>query len=197
MTTSKTEHDEEWRSVPGWKHYEVSDLGRVRSLDRIAICGTYERRHRGRVLRVSVTGKSAGQMRVNLSEDGVKRQCSVRRLVASAFLSMPLIGDDFVYHINGDPRDCTLINLRVGDRMDVAKHMIDRDAVAKGEASGTAKLDRFQVREIIDLLAEGGLSHREIAIRYGVSATAVGLIGRGKRWRAVEYGHRFSRDDIT
>ena len=197
MTTSKTEHDEEWRRVPGWKHYEVSNLGRVRSLDRIAICGTYERRHRGRVLRTRFNGRSRGQVGVTLTEDGVRFHCSVRRLVAAAFLSMPLDSSEFVYHINGDNRDCALDNLRVGTRLEVASHTMVRGAHHCGESSVLSKLTRKDVREIIDLLVEGDLTQKAIGKRFGVSADSVRMIKSGKRWRAVEYGHRFSRDDIT
>lgn len=193
---SDTTKGEEWRPVPGWEHYEASSLGRIRSKDRIGRCGTYMRRYRGRVLRPRVAGKDANQLAVTLCDDGVKAQVAVRRIVAAAFLSMTLSGDDVVYHINGDRRDCAVDNLRVGRRLDVAVHKIARGAQPIGESCHNAKLTRHDVREIIDLLADGCMSHSAIAERYSVSPSTVGLIGRGDRWGYVEYGHRYARADI-
>lgn len=74
---------EKWRPVVEYEGlYEVSNLGRVRSLDRIAdhpITGP--RRHRGRVLR-----QNGVNNQVTLFKDGVARAVLVQRVVAAAWL---------------------------------------------------------------------------------------------------------------
>lgn len=94
-----------WRTLPDWEGiYEVSDSGRVRSLDRITSRG----RLRGRVLS---PGISNGYLTVCLSGDGRRRTAKVHTLVAETFLG-PRPADRVVCHGNGDKTDNRLANLR-------------------------------------------------------------------------------------
>lgn len=100
---------EEWRTVRGYEgRYEVSSLGRVRSLDRKTIDG---RRIRGRTLAQSPG--HAGNPLVVLCYDGNYRSRQVNRLVAEAFIKRPsgLLRPD-VYHNDGDPANCRASNLK-------------------------------------------------------------------------------------
>lgn len=68
---------EEWRAVVGYEGlYEVSNLGRVRSLFRYK-----------KIVKGVPTNK--GYLRVTLCKDKVHRLCSIHRLVAMAFLPNP------------------------------------------------------------------------------------------------------------
>ena len=40
-----------WKDIEGYEGYQVSNLGRVRSVDRTRICGKNERRYKGRILK--------------------------------------------------------------------------------------------------------------------------------------------------
>ena len=76
---------EVWRDISGYVGlYQVSNLGRVRSLDRIDTLG---RHRKGKVL----TAKSDkdGYHRVDLFQGGKGKACKVHRLVAQAFLEYP------------------------------------------------------------------------------------------------------------
>lgn len=82
---------EKWKSVAGYEgFYEVSDKGRVRSLDRFA------RNSRNGDLTRFVKGKikkqteCCGYLCVTLNRDGKWKAASVHRLVAVAFLDNPL-----------------------------------------------------------------------------------------------------------
>lgn len=78
--------EERWLPVPGYEDaYEVSDRGRVRSLERRALCrGGATRRVTERILRpVPRTGTRFSQ--VTLSCDGRRRRVYVHRLAAEAF----------------------------------------------------------------------------------------------------------------
>ena len=67
---------EEWREVPGFEGYMVSDLGRVKSLN-------YGRTGKEQILRL---GKGRdGYLKVKLCKDGKEKTFSVHRLVWSAF----------------------------------------------------------------------------------------------------------------
>lgn len=113
------EDGETWRPVVGFEGvYEVSDLGRVRSLDREILNplpnGTIRRqRIHGRVLTPGIA-KIGRYPYVNLSR-GNKNQRShhVHRLVMEAFVG-PLPAGMQTRHLNGDPSDCRLANLAYG-----------------------------------------------------------------------------------
>lgn len=76
---------EVWRDISGYEElYQVSNLGMVRSLDRIDTLG---RHRKGKVL----TGylNHAGYYQVDLRRDGSHKVCRINRLVAQAFLDNP------------------------------------------------------------------------------------------------------------
>lgn len=67
---------EYWRPIPGYEEYEVSNLGRVRSLKFGKI----------RILKPS---KTRGYLHVTLFKDGIRKIFKVHRLVAMAFIPNP------------------------------------------------------------------------------------------------------------
>ena len=76
---------EEWRSVPGYEGlYEVSNTGRVRSLDKY---DSMNRFLRGRILRLFTDG--LGYLRAQLYSNSKRKSFLVHRLVAQAFIPNP------------------------------------------------------------------------------------------------------------
>ena len=76
---------EEWRDVSGFEgYYQVSNYGRVKSLDRIDSAG---RQLKGVIRRHSVARYKNGL--VPLWKDGKQKNHSVQRLVAMAFIPNP------------------------------------------------------------------------------------------------------------
>lgn len=110
--TSTAEHTERWLPIPGYEgSYEVSDMGRVRSLDRVihASNGTAYRKP-GRLLRL--VPFTNGHLYVNLCKPGVSsRTKSVHRLVLTAFVGPCPEGMECC-HNNGVHSDNRLVNLR-------------------------------------------------------------------------------------
>ena len=100
-----------FRKIKGYQYYEVSNLGRVRSLDHWTERknGGYQF-YRGRVLRQSKSGPDRGYRCVMLTENGVQKRYSVHRLVAEAFIPNP---DNFpcVNHKNEVKNDNRVENL--------------------------------------------------------------------------------------
>jgi hypothetical protein len=87
---------EQWRPIPDWERYEVSDQGRVRN-------------RRGQ--RLSVWVGTRGYLRVRLHQAGSARNLAVHRLVLSAFVGPCPPGMEGC-HENGDRSNCSLGNLR-------------------------------------------------------------------------------------
>lgn len=111
------ESDEKWLPVVGYEgYYEVSDHGRVRSVDRMVRSGaTGSVWLAGRTLRPG-TGRT-GHLRVSLSREGRQTTHSVHALVLTAFIGRR--PDEMeACHTNGDEKDNRLENLRWGTRSD-------------------------------------------------------------------------------
>lgn len=106
---------EEWRAIPGYAGaYEVSSLGRVRSVDRRVPGGHGGTRScRGRLL---IPQGRGGYMQIGLRiSHAARNTVSVHRLVASAFIG-PCPSGMEVLHSNGECDDNRLENLRYGTR---------------------------------------------------------------------------------
>lgn len=84
----------EWRTVPDWERYEVSDEGQVRVKGKKAPKRTW----------LNTNGYETTQ----LSSKGYKRAFYIHRLVAAAFCEGH---DESVNHINGDRTDNRAVNL--------------------------------------------------------------------------------------
>lgn len=109
---------ERWLSIPGYEGlYEVSDLGRVRSVDHVKLIpasrrsAAYLRTHRGRLLARKFDRN--GYPIVDLCQDGVVRRFGNHQLVLVAFVG-PRPAGMVSRHLNGDRTDPRLVNLAYG-----------------------------------------------------------------------------------
>lgn len=193
--------EESWRPVVGFEgYYEVSNLGRVRSL----YCG---RGHRGTALRrVPRILKPKREYRVR-ARDGARvhvadRYCLSRegapirglqagRLVLEAFVGPCPEGAECA-HCDGDARNNHLTNLRWDTHVENLRDRDERhNTGATGSRQGSAKLTERDVVEVHRLRAEG-FSVRMIAARFGVCTGTVAHILAGRNW-----SHLAGRYNIT
>ena len=82
--------NEEWRDVVGYEGlYQVSNLGRVRSVDKIIKTGRgyVSRLVKGKMKKIKV--HSNGYLEVNLSSNGKAKTYKIHRLVSMAFIPNP------------------------------------------------------------------------------------------------------------
>lgn len=112
---------EEWRPVIGYEGlYEVSNKGRVRSLDRMRYDGKRSYAVRERVLKQKLN--AYGYPVVSLNKSGKSKTATVHRLIANAFLENPE-GKRCIDHINGVRDDNRLENLRWATHKENADNM--------------------------------------------------------------------------
>lgn len=117
---------EVWKAIPDWPHYEVSSMGRVRSLDRMVASARSRSGHRlskGRVLKF---GKSRQYHNVTLqdTEGGRgKKTFTVHSLVLTVFIEPRPEGLD-VRHLDGNPTNNVVSNLTWGTK---SENMRDKD----------------------------------------------------------------------
>jgi hypothetical protein len=123
--TQEEQARERWASVPAFEgYYEVSDLGRVRGLDRVSTTNNGRRLElRGKIRRQTPTRK--GYLSVGLRRDGYRRQCEVHGLVLRAFVG-DRPEDLQCRHLDGNRRNNRLSNLCWGtyaeNQADIDRH---------------------------------------------------------------------------
>lgn len=174
---------ERWLPVPGFESgYEVSDLGRVRSVDREVEVpsrwgGTKVNRLKGRLLKPS--RKHSGHLFVAL---GKANYHFVHRLVLTSFDRPPNEGEE-CRHLDGDPNNNRLDNLRWGTRSEniADRKRLGEENPSKGEGHYRATMSEKDVR-LIRQLRQQGLSFGKIAKEIGVSRGAVAKVLSGHTW---------------
>lgn len=135
---------EEWRDIPGYQGiYEVSDHGRVRSLDRtVAYSNGQVRRYKGKVLALTPNART-GHLMVGLSKNGKPSTHYVHQLVAFAFLG-PRPDGMVVRHIDDDVNNNHIANFQFGTQ---SQNM--HDAVTNGRNKNATKTHCKRGHELI------------------------------------------------
>lgn len=100
---------EEWKPVVGYEgYYEVSNTGRVRSVDRCVMKGTAKKQLRGKEIVIHLSNH--GYCYVDLYQNATRKRMTVHRLVAEAFIPR-VAGMDIVNHKDEDPTNNNSSNL--------------------------------------------------------------------------------------
>lgn len=170
---------ENWLPVVGWEDlYEVSDLGRVRSLTRYGFTLLGKRSYGGKFVN-PVTRKDGYQI-VNLTSGKSRKQKFIHSMVLEAFVGQRPEAHH-ACHNNGDMLDNRLENLRwdtvSGNMKDKEKHGTRQH----GERSGTAKLTEAQAFQA----KYSNKSAAYFAEKYGVYVGTISKIRYGITWKHI------------
>ncbi len=163
-----------WKDIPSYEgKYQVSNMGRVRSLDRYVrgVCHysgkEFKRKIKGRILKPGQFCKN-GHLSVVLGHGEVGSP--VHQLVMRTFVGEPAENME-VLHINGNPQDNRLENLRYGTR---TENILD----VYYQGGRWRKLSIEDVQQIrFGLWC--GIKGTELALMYGVSPQIISKIKRG------------------
>lgn len=121
--------EEIWKDIEGFEGlYQVSNLGRVKSLSRSVFMINYKRSviTNEKILKNNIG--NVGYPRVSLFKSGISKQFCVHTLVANAFIPNPENLSD-VNHIDGDRTNSNLNNLERVSRRENATHSILRRGI--------------------------------------------------------------------
>ena len=172
--------EEIWIDAFGWyDYYQVSDRGRVRSLERDGLRGF--RLYGGGIVR-PVLKKQSGYMCVNLTSSTSRKQVLIHRLVLLSFRGEPLKGQECC-HYNGDRKDNRLTNLRwdtsKNNHADKRRH----GTLLTGEDNINRKLDKESVRYIRDNHEQ--YSREALKEKFGVTDCTIWRVISGKTWKNI------------
>lgn len=122
---------EVWKPIVGYEgFYEVSNLGRVKSVERIVENNGGQQRRKERIMRLRI-GR-LGYLNVTLCRESATRVFSVHRLVAQAFIPNPE-NKPYVDHIDTDPSNNNADNLRWVTQHENAMNPLTREHNSKSK----------------------------------------------------------------
>lgn len=174
--------EEIWKDVEGYEgHYQVSNLGKVRSLDRkVRYKGGWVSNRRGRLLKQA--SMKSGYKTVNLKKGGTRHTFLVHRLVLINFKGIIL--NYQVNHKDGNKENNNLTNLEWMTGSENTKHSVENNLNCYGEKHGGSKLKESEVKEI--LYGHKEMTQQEVAKIYGVAQTTISMIRTGINWKHLK-----------
>jgi hypothetical protein len=161
---------ESWKSVVGYKNYEISNHGRVRRID-----GVFKV-----LLKLSYTARG-GYARVNLNNTENIKTWRVHRLVLLAFVGECTGSGMQARHLDGNPKNNRLDNLAWGTVQENSDDRKLHGTRVSGDRHGMARMTGEMARNV-NHMYETGRSILSIAETIGVHYNTVYHIVSGRTW---------------
>lgn len=170
-----------WKNIKGYEGlYQVSDIGRVRSLDRYVDRLDHKIFKRGTILKQGT--HKQGYKLVYLSKDNLSKTVKVHRLVALAFIDKPK-GKNTVNHINSIKYDNRVENLEWLTQGENVSHAVREGLMHKGSSSGNSVLFEEDIPIIRHLCKS--MKRKDVSVLFGVSYEAITSVLNGRTWNHV------------
>jgi len=170
------EAGEIWKPIKEYEGlYEVSNIGRIKSLKRKNGFGS---RLKDRIIRPS---KSHNGWKIQLCKNFNKKWFAVHRLVSIAFIPNPF-NKPCINHKDGDRGNNKVINLEWVTYKENDNHA-RRLGLTGGEKTNTAKLTNDQVKKIREFYQKGRFTQKELSEIYCVGIGQIYKIIHRLNWR--------------
>lgn len=173
-----------WKEIVGFEgYYEISNLGRIRSLDRKVI----GRGNKYRPIKSKIknpTKDKDGYLRVYLFKNNQKHLSrGVHQLVAVAFVDNPYL-KKVVNHKDGDKNNNYFSNLEWVTAFENEKHAQENGLKARG---GNGAWSKLKPEEIVNMreMEKEGWCFSELAKVFNVSVTHVSRIINKIWWKHI------------
>jgi hypothetical protein len=144
-----------WKDIKGYEgKYQVSSIGRVKSLQRISTFNNSKGLKKEIIIK---TWNDEGYIRVKLSNNSVEKTYRVHRLVANEFLENPF-NKSQVNHKNGIKTDNSVENLEWVTNSENSIHAFENNLRKSplGSNHGNSKLNE---QKVLEKTLEEHLSH--------------------------------------
>jgi len=174
---------EVWKDISGFEgYYQISDSGRVKSLDRTVRQRNGINLIKGRFLKPSIN--KGGYEYLSLCKEGSQKTYVIHRLVGVEFVSNPQ-NKPQINHINGIKTDNRAENLEWVTNQENQQHAskIGLRDNSKGINHPLSKLTEADVLEIRSNILNK--SRLELSIEFGVSKTVINQIINRKMWKHI------------
>jgi NTP pyrophosphatase (non-canonical NTP hydrolase) len=188
-SAQSSSQEETWVPAFGAEgYYEVSSLGRIRSVARDVrskMSKTGTRRTNGRILKTNSIS-NAGYYSAKMSIEGKKVYWDLHRLVLQSFRPCSDNRNE-VNHKNGNKLDNRIENLEWITRGDNVRHVYasGNKVTKKGSQVSISKLTESDIPVIRKLIANGA-TYKSVGDMYGVSYVAIIQIIKNKTWKHVK-----------
>lgn len=174
--------EEIWKDIEGFKNYQVSNFGNIRS---IFASGNNWSKKRIKAIKPRI-GNNSGYYAINLLKDSRRITIRIHRLVAEAFIPNPE-NKPMVNHKNGIKTDNRIENLEWCTRKENMQHAWDTGLISR-KRKRISRLTYEKVLEIREMRNTTGCSIKKISELFGVSQGAVFNIIHNKSWRLKDNG---------
>jgi hypothetical protein len=177
-----------WKKIKNYKGYQVSNMGLVRSVDRIInqkirpqYNWTFKRLCRGKIIKGDI--EKRGYIRVMLTN---RKRELVHRLVAQTFIPNPK-KKFYINHLDNNPSNNNVDNLEWVTHKENMQHCKGQGRQSKiralGENCGASKLLNEQVIKIRKLRFK--MSYRKIGKMFGVNHSSIKNIMLRRTWKHI------------
>jgi hypothetical protein len=177
---------EEWKDIKDYEgFYQVSNLGRVRSIDRVVerirqvgngpIRVKLDNR-KGKIMSITISS-TTGYSQLSLAKDGISKCVQVHKLVAESFISNP-DNKSQVNHIDYDRSNNLVSNLEWVSCVENLRHSIPNmryDNI----------LNESQVIDIRLIFQQENITKAELSRRFGVHPKTIRNIINRVTWKNI------------
>lgn len=193
-----------WKDIKGFEGlYQVSNLGRVKSLDVIQnlkhSSGTeYTRFKKGRILRPEQSGRVAPYVIYYLKKDGKRHFGKAHRLVAKAFIPNPE-NKKVVNHLDCNPKNNNVSNLEWATHSENIKYAYDKGRIDIAKCVDASLKNRYKLNKPVLQYDMNGLfikRHKSIsdaAIEIGSDVSSISKVCRGKYNHVKNYKFQYEQ----
>lgn len=176
----KTEN-EIWKVVANTDgKYEVSTLGRIRTMWRLTRLGRRYNINPPQILKASQCKN--GYWRIVIRDGNLNKHWPLHRLVLMTFNPEDFSDGLHAAHLDGNVNHNNIENLEWATAQENANHKFEHGTTNKGEKSRQAKLSEVAALAV-KRLAEAGIPYKTIAAAFGIAEPTVSSIKGGHTWK--------------
>ena len=142
-----------WKEIKGYEDYEISNLGRVKSLARIVTTARGSRTYEEKILKLSFDGKR--YLNVKIYKNNKSKTIKVHQLVAITFLNHTPDGHKLIVdHVDNNPLNNELGNLQIITQ----RKNVSKDTKGSSKYTGVC-WDKSRKKWVSHITINGKLKH--------------------------------------